>query len=297
VIYENLLRYRGWRYAWWAAGLASACAALYLTQSGPNQAGGGTWQGYVLGTVGALLIVWLALLGVRKRRYRSTLGSVQGWTSAHVWIGLALVFVATLHCAGQFHWNIHTLTYLLMCVVVASGIFGVYSYLSTPARIAANSDGRSRAALFAELFELDKRGRELAGGCEPAIDAAVKSSIERTALGGGVVSQLFGLDRSFYMRSEVADAAGAVGLLPNQDQKAVIHHVAQRIPQTSKRAEAVALQSLVVLLCRRQTVIRQIRRDIQLQAWLQVWLYAHVPLTFALIAALIVHILITFAYW
>ena len=30
---------------------------------------GGTWLGYTLGTIGALLILWLMLFGVRKRRY------------------------------------------------------------------------------------------------------------------------------------------------------------------------------------------------------------------------------------
>jgi hypothetical protein len=54
---------------------------------------------------------------------------------------------------------------------------------------------------------------------------------------------------------------------------------------------------LIVLLCRRQAVLRRIRRDIQLQGWLRLWLYIHVPLTFALLAALIVHIMSTFMYW
>jgi len=102
MIHENILRYRGGRYTWWALGLIALSVVIYATQGGRQQPGGGTWQGYVLGTLGALLIVWLTLLGVRKRRYRSNLGSVQGWTSAHVWLGLALVLVATLHCAGRF---------------------------------------------------------------------------------------------------------------------------------------------------------------------------------------------------
>jgi len=297
MIHENVLRYRGARYAWWALGLLVLSTAIYATQGGRERPGGGTWQGYVLGTVGALLIVWLSLLGVRKRRYRSNLGSVQGWTSAHVWLGLALVGVATLHCAGRFGWNVHTLAYALMCAVILSGLFGLYVYLSGPRQVAANSGGRSRAALFAELFELDRKGRDLAKACDPGVNIAVRSSIERTMIGGGVWRQLLGVDRSLFMRADaVADAGGAT-LVSNADQQAVIDQVAQRVPQARRRTEAGSLQALIVLLCRRQAVLRRIRRDIQLQGWLRLWLYIHVPLTFALLAALIVHILSTFMYW
>ena len=298
MIHESLLRYRGARYSWWALALCIAASILYATQGGRQEPGGGTWQGYVLGTVGALLIVWLALLGVRKRRYSSRVGSVQGWTSAHVWLGLALLLVATLHCAARFGWNVHTLAYVLMCAVILSGIFGVYVYLSTPRQLSANSNGSPRAAMFAELFDLDRKGRELAARCDPAVNTAVKSSIERTMIGGGVTEQLLGLDRSLFMRADPqAEGAGGANVVANADQQGVIDDVARRVPRAAKRTEAANLQALIVLLCRRQAVLRRIRRDIRLHAWLRLWLYVHVPITVALILALIVHIVTTFMYW
>jgi len=274
-------------------------AVLYATEGGRQRPGGGTWQGYVLGTVGALLIVWLSVLGIRKRSYSSTLGTVLGWTSAHIWLGLALVLVATFHCAGLFGWNIHTLAYVLMCAVVVSGIAGIYGYLSTPRRIAANSGGLSRPQLFAELLSLDREGVKLAADADASVGDAIRSSIERTSIGGGVLRQLTGADRSLFL-GPVPDSPQAIGrsaLLPNTDQRAVINLVATRVPQAAKRVEAARLQELLVLLTRRQAVLRRIRRDVQLQAGLQLWLYVHVPLTVALLAALIAHILVTFMYW
>jgi hypothetical protein len=297
MIHENILRYRGARYARWALVFCALSAALYATQGGREKPGGGTWQGYVLGSAGALLIVWLTMLGVRKRSYRSTLGSVQGWTSAHVWLGLSLILVATLHCAGRFGWNVHTLAYVLMCVVIASGIFGVYVYLSNPRQVAANSNGLARAALFAELFELDRKGRELARACDPAVNVAVKSSIERTMIGGGVIAQLIGADRSRFVRGDPSRGDAGAAVASNADQQAVIDDVARRVPQAAKRAEAANLQALMVLLCRRQAVLRCIRRDIRLYAWLRLWLYIHVPLTVALLVALLAHITTSFMYW
>jgi len=50
-------------------------------------------------------------------------------------------------------------------------------------------------------------------------------------------------------------------------------------------------------LCRRQAILRRIRRDIRLRALLQIWLYVHIPMTAALLVALVLHILSTFFYW
>jgi hypothetical protein len=295
MIHEGILRFRGSRYLWWAFGLTVGSFLLYYSQGGKHPPSGGTWQGYTLGTIGALLIVWLTTLGIRKRSYASSMGTVQGWTSAHVYLGLALIAVATLHSAVHFGWNIHTLAYLLMCVVIGSGIFGVYTYLASPRQLASNSDGRPRSNLFRELFELDNKGRELARACDPAVSIAVKSSIERTTIGGGVYAQLFGVDRSWFMRAD-AEGTGST-LTRNVDQQAVVDYVADRVSRTAKRGEPATLQALIAVLCRRQAVLRRIRRDIRLQAWLRLWLYVHVPLTFALLTALIAHILTTFMYW
>ncbi|HEY6642901.1 hypothetical protein [Povalibacter sp.] len=294
MIHRGLLRYQGARYLWWALGVIAASVAVYLSQDSATQPpNGGTWQGYVLGTLGALLVAWLGLLAIRKRSYRSTAGTVQGWTSAHVYLGSALLIVATLHCGVQFGWNIHTFAYALMCIVIFSGFFGLYSYVRHPQLIASNREGGARSELFAELFELDQQTRVLAQRCAAGVAIAVGSSIERTTIGGGVSSQLFGNDRSFFIRGDGATSAVA----RNTDQQPVIDFVAARLPRAEKGAEAANLQQLIVFLCRRQTVLRRIRRDIRLRAWLKIWLYFHIPMTAALVIALVLHIVVTFMYW
>ncbi len=305
MIHQNVLKYRGARYFWWAVAIAVASVVLYVSQDANEPRNGATWQGYVLGTVGALLIVWLSVLGIRKRRYNSRMGSVQGWTSAHVYLGTVLVLVATLHCAGQFGWNVHTLAYGLMCLVVVSGFFGVYTYLVHPRLLSDVRSGGSRDALFAELFELDKTGRDLARQCDPEVRGAVLSSIARTTLGGGVLAQLLGRDGSRFV-ADVGDRNGAdreaasvaaTTALRNVDQQAVIDLVADKVPRANKRTEAASLQTLLSLLSRRQAILRRLRRDVRLQGWLRVWLYVHVPITVGLLAALTAHIVSTFVYW
>jgi hypothetical protein len=105
-----------------------------------------------------------------------------------------------------------------------------------------------------------------------------------------VISQLLARDHS---RLETLDGTR----LANPDQAPVIELVSKRIPRAEKIEEVAALQDLLVVLCRRQTVIQRLRADIRIQARLNAWLYVHVPLTAATLAALIVHILVTFVYW
>ena len=297
MIHTGILRYAKARFLWWAVGLTAFSVLLYSTQGGLQPANGGTWQGYVLGTIGALLIVWLSMLGIRKRSYSSTAGSVPGWTSAHVYLGTALLVVATLHSAGQLGWNVHSLSYVLMFVVIISGFYGIYTYVNYPQAITENRSGSSRAALFAELFELDRRGRELAAKGPDDINIVVRSAIERTAIGGGIYAQLLGTDRSLFVRPSGSGDSAAGKPVSNRDQQPVIDLIAGRLPRTSKVAETELLEELLEIFCRRQAVLRRIARDIRLRGRIRFWLLIHIPLTVALIFALIVHIVTTFIYW
>lgn len=291
MIHQGILRYSGGRYLWWAIALVVGSALLYATHGAGTQPSGDTWQGYVLGTVAAALVVWLACLGVRKRRYASTAGTVEGWTSAHVYLGTALLVVATLHSAAQLGWNVHTLSYVLLWLVVLSGIVGIQSYVMLPRLLARNRESGARAQMFAELLELDREARSLTARCTPAVAAAISSGVERTVIGGGVLTQLLGRDHSSFISGDSGTLA------TNFDQQPLVNYVAARIPRVEKTAEAATLHEAVVVLCRRQAVLRRIRRDVKLQGWLGAWLYVHVPLTIALLVVLVIHVLTTFIYW
>lgn len=289
-MFADLLRYRGGRYLWWALGSVVAGWGLYVSHGGTQPPNGGTWQGYVLGTWAAVLVVWLALLGYRKRSYRSRLGTTQGWTSAHVYLGIAVWVLATLHAGFQAGANIHTAAYVLMSAVIVSGVLGLYTYLNYPARLAGNRANHSRSEMFAELYELNRQGQELANRCAADVQTAVRSSIQLTRVGGGLLAQLSGRDTSTF---DTLDAK----CLANPDQTAVIELAAHRITRADRRDEVASLQDLLAVLCRRQAVLRRLREDVRLTGWLNVWLYVHVPLTVAALGALIAHVVAVFIYW
>ncbi|MEZ5824478.1 MAG: hypothetical protein R3C97_06970 [Geminicoccaceae bacterium] len=130
--HETFLAYRNFRHLKWASALSLLSIGLYLGLDFPAGHNGGTWLGYGLGTIGALLILWLMWFGMRKRRYGPGNWSLKGWLSAHVYLGLSLVIVGTLHTGFQLGWNIHGLAYILMLIVIISGVVGLFVYVRVP---------------------------------------------------------------------------------------------------------------------------------------------------------------------
>jgi len=63
-------------------------------------------------------------------------------------------------------------------------------------------------------------------------------------------------------------------------------------------AETVAaISELSALIRNKRKLLRQLGADLKLQATLEIWLYVHVPLSVALIGALLVHVVTVFIYW
>jgi hypothetical protein len=304
-MHESILTYRRSLFAWWALAVSLLSIAIYWSQSTGSQVpNGGTWQGYLLGGLATFIIIILTLLGIRKRSYKTKplslnkWGSVQAWTSAHVYLGVVVLLVATLHCAAQFGWNVHTLAYGLMVLVIVSGLFGLYVYLRYPSLLSHNRAGRTDKDIFAELNQLNEKGREIGQQSNPLVAQIVDSCIARTAIGGSRLAQLLGIDRSkVLMPSVKKDYTSQLQLIDNQDQQAVIDYVAYNIPRTRKKQEASFLQELLTILCRRQAILRQLRRDIQLRAGLKMWLLFHIPLTIGLLVSLAIHIVSVFFFW
>ncbi len=295
-MHESILEYKGKRYLFVSIVLTLICVALYASQSNLHPANGGTWQGYTLGGIGTALIVWLMALGIRKRRYTSTLGPTSGWVSAHVYLGTALLVIATLHCAAQFGINIHTLAYALMTIVILSGFFGLYAYMRYPKIASENRLEKSRSALFEELSALNTGVRNISKKCDGEIQRIIESALERTSIGGGVISQLFALDFSQIVKYD-ENNQGSSTLVANNDQQIIIDIIAEKLPRARKQGQPAILQQMLSMLCRRQALLRRIRKDIQFQSLMKVWLLLHIPLSVALLFALAIHILSVFYYW
>jgi hypothetical protein len=309
AIHEGFLVHARFRYFKLASLLCVLAVAAYWWDDPADGPNGGTWLGYTLGTVGALLIVWLTWLGRRKRDYTSRLGTVRGWLSAHVYLGLSLITIATLHTGFHFGWNVHTLSYVLMLLVIASGVYGIIVYARYPTLITVNRDQSTREAWLAELDELNEQSLKLADALDTQVHQIIVQSIDRIRIGGGLRAQLFGprepLRKAFarvekelgmttrFMATKLRAQPSMWSLGP--DDSSTVSFMAGQLVGGSHDNESA--QKLLDLVARRRDIASRINRDIRLHAQMQVWLYIHVPLTFALLAALLAHILSVFIYW
>lgn len=269
---ESFLTLRRFRYLKWSIGVVLLSILLYVIDRPPIKPNGGTWLGYGLGTAGALLILWLLAFGMRKRAYASTLGTVRGWLSAHVYLGMALAVVTTLHTGFSFGWNVHTLAYVLVVLVIVSGMVGVALYMRHPTLMSNVLHGRTLQEHGQVLHELDVESRRLALQSDPAIAALV----ERSA-----ASPIYS---SLWHRLRGAE--------PKCTTLAAVREL------ESLHADADSkLRAIYVLQYRRSRQMLLIRDYVRLKTLTDAWLDVHVPLSFGLLAVLMAHVVSVFFYW
>jgi len=287
-MHTSFLSHASGRYLWVAVGFMLLCIVAYILDDSHQVPNGGTWLGYTLGTVGALLIVWLLYLGRRKRNFAAGWGTVRGWVSAHVYLGASLLVVATLHTGFQFGVNVHTLAYGLMCLVIFSGFFGIWAYRYYPE--ARNDLKRSQTLddVFLQLEDVDMQLKREISAMAEDVRGVITSAIERTEVGGSLFVQLSGGDNS----KVIIDG----NVAKNTDQVQVIRWLVQRLTK-AEGDESLRLASIVRDYGARQKILRTIRTDIRMSGIQEIWLYLHVPMSFGLLAALIAHIVSVFIYW
>lgn len=277
AIHESFLVHRGFFYLKLATLLCLAAVVGYVFQDARPRPGGGTPLGYLLGTIGAGLIVWLALLGLRKRAITSGHYSLKAWVSAHVYLGLSLIIIATLHTGFHFGWNVHTLAYALMLLVIASGGIGVWSYTTLPRRLSDNRGESTRKQMLAQIAALDEAIHDAAQPLARGDADVVRMSLEETEIGGGFWRRI---------RADWRDCANARAL---EKLSAPTRGV------TAKERQALA--KVAELMQRKSEALALARRQMHITALLEAWLFVHVPATFALLAALTAHIVSVFLYW
>ena len=288
ALHTSFLTHARGRYLWVALMLSIGSGIAYVVNDPIEPHNGGTILGYTLGTIGALMILWLAYLGRRKRNFIKGWGTVRGWVSAHVYLGSALLVVATLHTGFQFGMNIHTLAYALMVLVIFSGVFGVFAYRTYPSARNDLKKTRSLDELFLKVEELDTQLIRMLNNSAEDIRHLVTSAIARTVVGGSFLDQLLARDGS------VIELKGV--LQKNASQEVALDYLMNRSREL-KGEELNALKDVIRTFNSRRGVLDAIRGDIRMLAVIQVWLYLHVPATFALISALLAHVYAVFFYW
>ncbi|MCX7864315.1 MAG: hypothetical protein N2423_04650, partial [Novosphingobium sp.] len=179
---------------------------------------------------------------------------------------------ATLHTGFQFGWNVHTLAYALMMLVIVSGAVGTWLYATLPAALSSNREAMTQAQMIEAISALDRQLNEAAQPLARAQADLVLKALSEDPFDHGLWRRLSG------HYPACATQAAIEGLAHSDLSDPAVERVQK-------------------LMIRRKAQLDRLRRHMRLRGMLEVWLYVHVPATIALLAALLAHILSVFYYW
>ena len=242
---------------------------------------GGSRLGLAYGIAAAALVLLLTAFGLRKRAYRSRLGSLESWLGSHVWLGVLVAVVAVLHTGLRFEDRVALATLLVLLAVVASGLVGAYLYQVLPRRLTAVETNEAPEETTAELNRVAGAMARLAAGrsaafrsihhrlaaeARPPVWAGWRLVFSGAPAGGG------------------AERSGGRGGW-------------ERLLGNVEEAEREELRHLLVLARQHRELRRGFLVQRRYRNLLDAWLWVHVPLTFALLALLAVHVAGALYYW
>lgn len=276
-MHSSLLVFKNFLYLKIASILVGICLLAYVFHEPLGKPNGGSWLGYTLGVVSLILIIWLAWYGIRKRRYGSGKLVLEDWASAHVYLGIALLIIATLHSGFQFGFNVHTLSYVFMIIVISSGLFGLYAYIRYPKLRTINRGEATVGDVWELVASMSSECLSISQNLNDEVYSLVEDADKNTVLGGSLLKQLSGVDNN-------CSSTNALNKI-------------RELAKNFSGDESDSARKLVTVMARKVELLNRIRRDIKYKAWLDVWLYVHVPFTIALIVSLVIHILVVFLYW
>lgn len=264
---------------WWRAlglALAALSGLLFWLQGRfePFRHGGSAW-GLGWGIAAALLVLLLLGFGVRKRAYRSSLGTLEGWLQAHVVLGLLVLMLALFHTGFRFDDRLALTALVLLVLVVLSGLAGIFLYSLFPRRLTEVGSNRTPAQISEQLNQIAAAMGALAVGRSSAFQR-----LAATALTAARPGKLAGW-RLLVARPRREAGEGA----------AFKRQVAEVPP-----AEREPLRQLLVLSRQQKELTESLLLETYYRNWLDAWLYIHLPLSLGLLVILLAHIVAAIYY-
>ena len=274
---NSFLTYRSGLWLWISAATAVGLVFHYVSYQSRTVAYGGSIEGLLYGVAGTGLIAVLMYLGIRRRSYASSMGTLQGWVSAHVYLGLLTLLLIPMHAGFRFGWDVHTLAFVLLAIVVLSGVLGLFLYRTIPGRLTRYEAGQQADTIDPEIARLLSDMRALMKDKSDALvqiyKAELAASQSRDSKGWSLLLKGQGGD---LLAERSADLAKKVSTIPPSDQ--------------------ATFQILSQLLLKKTQLEVNLLHQMQLRNVLQAWLYVHVPVSLAMVFAVGVHLIAVFLY-
>jgi hypothetical protein len=182
-----------------------------------------------------------------------------------------------MHAGFRFGLDVHTLAFVLLAVVVLSGVLGVVLYQILPVRLTKYETGLQADKIDSEIHRLISDMRAIV---KDKSDALVKLYQDEIDSVRKVKSKGWAL-----LFSRVGDDQLAV-------RTASLSSLASSIPD----ADQPAFQMFSQLLLKKTQLEVDLMHQMRLRNALQAWLYVHVPVSVAMLVAVGIHIFVVFWY-
>jgi len=235
---------------------------------------GGTSLGLIYGFSALFLMFFLIYFGIRKRAYRSRFGTLQEWLHAHIWLGLFSFLVIVAHTGFRFQDKIAVALFVVISLVIATGIFGAVLYKTVPRELTEIQSNLTGQEISDQLNQLSKSMARLASGKSSPFQR-IYYSLQREALPGFLAG--WKLVFTGGRRSDKAgDWTGLVGMVEKSEQDEL-----RQLLVASRQQKELHLR----------LVYQQRYRNI-----LDFWLYMHLPLSVAMIVLIVAHVFGVFYY-
>jgi hypothetical protein len=275
--------------------LALAVIAYIPDALGSVPPSGGSTLGLIYGIAGFGAMAVVTLLALRKKFPIWRIGRTQAWMRAHLWLGALSLPLILLHAGFLLGHGLTSLLMWLFVVVYVSGFFGAWLQHTMPRRIMRevpmetiyDQIGHVREQL---LDEADTVVADASGSLQVAVPVAASGANALASVmrvGADDTAPL----REFYtseMRPFLERPARNHPLADPTSASASFGKLRPLVPAALEGAVA-DLESL----CEEE---RQLLRQERMHGLLHSWLVIHVPLSFALMALAVVHIVMALQF-
>lgn len=292
--------HRGWCIVATVSFLVSLSLYIAYAVQSPHGPTGGSRPGLAFGIAGSLLMIFVGLLGARKKfPWWRSLGSAQFWLRGHIWLGLLSVPMILFHSGFELGGLLEQILMLNFAVVVVSGIVGtlLQGYLPRMMRMALSTE-----SMFEEIPSaclalrktaddiVEKASGPLIQSPDPAVVSAAAAKPQRDDLAAL---------RDFYLKTFrpflVAHNAEIPTLTETSQQMARPGKAAARFEQlrNSLPADAHEVVNRLAGICEER---RQLIEQQRMHHLLHGWLFIHVPISVALLVLGVLHAITALYY-
>jgi hypothetical protein len=290
--------HRSWAIA--TAGLIVLATLIYAYAMSRHVSGsfGGTWAGLLFGSAGLALIIFHNLLSIRKRFPIWRIGRSQTWMRGHLWLGLLLFPLVLYHSAFVLGGRISSAAFWLTIIVIVSGIVGAVLQhilprlitLRVPMETIYDQIDRVQGQLLTEADQLI--GEAESEGAKSGLLLFKSEGAGATALANSEVTASFAELRNVYQRrirpflQKRGDYRNP--LYQRKHAKGVFFRLRKLVPP-----EVYDVLDDLENICEEK---RDLDRQSRMHRALHAWLLVHVPLSYALLAIVVIHAVVALRY-